>query len=163
MTQTHQNGTTSTEGVWELTIPSGDKSIVNTLTMTVPKGTLNFELGITAKATELSNNDSEIYTVSDKIAYGMDETNNLVIDTSVKTNIVVTLDVLGSMTSNSEGVNRLAIAKDAIKNIIDKYGEYGTVNVKVITFSDTGTASQWMTATAAKNYVNSLSAGGYTN
>ena len=82
--------------------------------------TLNFELGITAKATELSNNDSEIYTVSDKIAYGMDETNNLVIDTSVKTNIVVTLDVLGSMTSNSEGVNRLAIAKDAIKNIIDK-------------------------------------------
>ncbi len=154
---------TSTEGVWELTIPSGDKSIVNTLTMTVPKGTLNFELGITAKATELSNNDSEIYTVSDKIAYGMDETNNLVIDTSVKTNIVVTLDVLGSMTSNSEGVNRLAIAKDAIKNIIDKYGEYGTVNVKVITFSDTGTASQWMTATAAKNYVNSLSAGGYTN
>ena len=93
----------------------------------------------------------------------IDETNNLVIDTNVKTNIIVTLDVSGSMTDNSENVNRLAIAKDAIKNIIDKYGENGTVNVKVITFSDTGTASQWMTATAAKNYVNSLSAGGYTN
>jgi hypothetical protein len=101
----------------------------------------------------------------DTVPTSVDETQNIVFETNspITTNIIITLDISGSMTSNDEHVNRLALAKETLENIISEYDNYGDVNVKLVTFSDQGNASSWMNASDAIDYINSLSAGGWTN
>jgi hypothetical protein len=108
-------------------------------------------------------------------------------DTSnYSTNLILTLDVSGSMNWDAEGdapgdghysgyfwnrewindydpsTNRLALAKEALQNLIDKYAEIGDVNIQVITFSGTSTASNMLNAADAKAYIHSLTADGGT-
>ncbi|WP_321325261.1 Calx-beta domain-containing protein [Thiomicrorhabdus sp.] len=91
---------------------------------------------------------------------GMDFTSDAL---SQDTNVVITLDISGSMTNNSSNVNRLALAKDALGQMLNAYDTFGNVNVKLVTFSSSATASQWMSVTDAINAINALSAGGSTN
>jgi hypothetical protein len=76
------------------------------------------------------------------------------------TNIVVTLDVSFSMLPawNDENVDRLALAKETITNLINSYSDQGDVNVKVVDFSGDYVVSDWMNADAAITHVNALSA-----
>ncbi|MCJ8341234.1 MAG: type I secretion C-terminal target domain-containing protein, partial [Pseudomonadales bacterium] len=79
---------------------------------------------------------------------------------TVDTNLMVILDLSGSMNS------RLALAKEAINNLIDSYDDLGDIKVHVVTFSDTAETNPgglWLSATAAKNYIDALSTGGGTN
>ncbi len=85
--------------------------------------------------------------------------------TPITTNVVIALDISGSMDSD----NRLELAKDALENMINAYDGQGSVNVKLVTFNSSGevqtnTQSEvWMTAEEAINVIESLDANGYTN
>ncbi|MDD2888831.1 MAG: VWA domain-containing protein [Aliarcobacter sp.] len=157
-------------GVWELTLPAGTKSISDTLKMTVPESAQDFNLTITARATETNDNSNGLNfaeaTSSDAIVYSINETNTLAFGkTTTTTNIVITLDISKSMDDQVDGSKtRLDIAKAAIKNMLDSYSAQGTVNVKLITFSTEGHAyDTWMTLTEAKNTISSLRSDMYTN
>ncbi len=103
------------------------------------------------------------------------------------TNLILTLDTSGSMNLDAEGdapgdrhyegfwpfgkwvddynpdTVRIDLAKDALKNLIDQYDDLGDVNIQIITFSDTATASEMLNATDAKAYIDNISADGGTN
>ena len=79
---------------------------------------------------------------------------------SVDTNLMVILDLSGSMST------RIVLAKEAINNLIDSYDGLGDVKVHVVTFSytaETNPGGLWMSATAAKSYIDALGTGGGTN
>jgi large repetitive protein len=88
--------------------------------------------------------------------------------TDSKTNVMLILDVSGSMDSPS-GVpgftTRLAAAKAAINALLDQYDSRGDVRVQIVKFSTNAeqVGSDWMTVSAAKAALNGLSANGNTN
>ncbi len=146
-----------------------------------------------------STNDKFSYTLSDTAGNSASSTLNISIvddsasanpdgaihkyisgDTSgYSTNLILTLDVSGSMLWDADGTEstfftrytdefdpntvRIDLAKDALKNLIDKYSELGDVNVQVISFNATATASAMLDGASAKNYIDTLSATGGTN
>ncbi|WP_290877161.1 Calx-beta domain-containing protein, partial [Aquabacterium sp.] len=83
------------------------------------------------------------------------------------TNLMVVLDVSGSMNDASgiNGLTRLQAAIQSIKNLLDKYDEFGTVAVRLVTFSDTAQAKGdvWLSVADAKALLATISAGGGTN
>jgi T1SS-143 domain-containing protein len=85
----------------------------------------------------------------------------------VQNNLLVTLDVSGSM-NTCDGVNgetRLQSAVKSITKLIDSYDTQGEVAVRLVTFSTTGAerGDHWMTAAEAKSTLAGLSASGNTN
>jgi Ca2+-binding RTX toxin-like protein len=76
------------------------------------------------------------------------------------TNLIVTLDISGSMDSV-----RLSNARQAIKNLIASYDEFGDVAVRLVAFSDTAEAlgSGWMLPSEATALIEGLIADGRTN
>ena len=87
--------------------------------------------------------------------------------TSVGTNLLITLDISGSMDDSSgvDGKTRLDLAKDALNELISEYEGHGPVMIRLITFSSTATivGDHWMTAAEANAAINSFTANGYTN
>jgi len=89
----------------------------------------------------------------------------------VDTNLMVVLDLSGSMDLNANGdgktnkESRLDLAKQAVAKMISSYDDLGDVKVRIVTFSDVSQkqGSVWVAADEAISYLNSLSAGGYTN
>ncbi len=87
---------------------------------------------------------------------------------STTTNVVITLDVSGSMDDmvtapDGSRVTRLELAKDGLVDMINNYDAIGDVNVKIVAFSTDATASDWMSVSDAIAYLDSLDAGGGTN
>src|SRR5262245_30036526 len=88
--------------------------------------------------------------------------------TDSKTNVMLIIDVSGSMDSPS-GVSgfstRLDAVKVAVDELLDQYDSHGDVRVQIVKFS-TGASqvgSDWMSVAAAKDAIDDLSAGGNTN
>ena len=110
------------------------------------------------------NNEAEMPSVSmslsDGIASEFTTTTTYDLDGngSVTTNVVITLDLSGSIDRTE-----LALAKEALDNMIDKYGAEGGVNVYLTTFSGSATNYGWMNAADAKAEIDSLTSGGSTN
>ena len=90
-----------------------------------------------------------------------------VVATDSKTNVMLILDVSGSMDSPSglPGLTRLEAAKAAVNELLDQYDSRGDVMVRIVTFSTAGTAvgSAWKSVADAKVDIANLSAGGNTN
>ncbi len=87
--------------------------------------------------------------------------------TAVRTNLLITLDVSGSMTT-TDGVGhetRLQTAIKAIENLLDRYDAAGEVAVRLVTFSSTGgpIGDHWTSLADAKLLLASLTASGNTN
>ncbi|RXJ67096.1 hypothetical protein CRV08_10915, partial [Halarcobacter ebronensis] len=153
-------------GVWELTIAEGQKSVdYQDIKMTVPEGTKDVDLTITARATETNdNNDGQNYaetTDSDAVLYSSNEINSIELGTST-TNLIFTLDVSGSMNDwvrNSSGnwVTRLDIAVASIKATIEAYEDLGKTEVNLTLFNSTSNNIGWMSANDAINYLEGLS------
>ena len=89
------------------------------------------------------------------------------VDLTSKTNVMLILDLSGSMATSSglTGLTRLDVAKAAINELLDQYDNRGDVMVRIVTFSDTGAAvgSTWQSVADAKAAIAGLSAGGNTN
>jgi VCBS repeat-containing protein len=91
--------------------------------------------------------------------------------TDSKTNVVLILDISGSMNDPSglTGLSRLDVEKAAVNELLEQYDNRGDVMVQLITFSTGATAVQnasgsvWMNVADAKAALAGLSAGGNTN
>src|SRR5262249_31547475 len=89
------------------------------------------------------------------------------VDTASDTNVMIILDVSGSMNSGSgvEGhATRLEAAIAAIDDLLDQYDSLGDVKVQIVKFS-TGASqvgTDWMTVSAAKAAIADLTANGST-
>ncbi|MFY0731391.1 type I secretion C-terminal target domain-containing protein, partial [Pseudomonas sp. NFX15] len=85
----------------------------------------------------------------------------------IDSNVLVVLDISGSMADASgvPGLSRLALAKQAISALLDKYNDLGDVKVQLVTFSSAATdkTSVWVDVATAKSLLAGLSAGGGTN
>ncbi|QSL92004.1 retention module-containing protein [Ectopseudomonas toyotomiensis] len=80
----------------------------------------------------------------------------------IQTNLMVVLDLSGSMDEAPSGVSgfssKLALANDAVKRLIDSYDNLGDVMVRIVTFANTASAvgEVWMTAVDAKAWLTDL-------
>jgi T1SS-143 domain-containing protein len=92
----------------------------------------------------------------------------LSVDTASDTNVMVILDVSGSMSGDS-GVSghptRLEAAIAAIEELLDQYDSLGDVMVRIVTFSGSAAAvgSAWMSVAEAEDALADLTASGNTN
>ncbi len=169
----------------EITAVNGEISLTQeqinagNITMKLPDtASQNFELLASVTSTEDSNDSNKSsstkveYTEINSTPIAIDETETIQVEqiasVSQNTNIVMVLDLSGSM--NWDGDNsqagtqsRLSIAKDAIEEMINAYDNLGDVNIKLTTFSSSGATSAWMSASAAIDTINNLSASGWTN
>ncbi len=151
-------------GVWELILPAGTKSISDTLKMTVPESAEDFNLTITARATETNDNSNGLNfaeaTASDAIVYAVNETNTLTFGKAT-TNLLFTLDVSGSMSDkvkDSSGVytTRFEIAKASIITTINAYNANGQTDVNLTLFNSGAKNIGWMSTSTAIAYLNKL-------
>ncbi|TRO44711.1 retention module-containing protein [Pseudomonas sp. ALS1279] len=80
----------------------------------------------------------------------------------IQTNLMVVLDLSGSMDEAPSGVSgvssKLALAKDAVQRLIDSYDNLGDVMVRIVTFANSASAvgNVWMTAADAKAWLTAL-------
>ncbi|UTV28636.1 Ig-like domain-containing protein [Photobacterium atrarenae] len=119
---------------------------------------LAIEVGVNVHDGELTGQSTLTIQVEDDAPESSALTEDVEV-TPTDSNIVVVLDVSGSM-----GGNRLTMAKSAISNLLDSYDEHGDVKVQVVTFSgDATAASQWLDVAEAKQLVNAAQADGWTN
>ncbi|MBM9889984.1 MULTISPECIES: retention module-containing protein [Deefgea] len=83
---------------------------------------------------------------------------------TVNTNLILTIDVSGSMGS---GVgSKMELAKTALMQLIDRYDNLGDVKVMLVTFSGGSSlqgSTTWLDVTTAKSILASLTANGSTN
>jgi hypothetical protein len=90
---------------------------------------------------------------------------------NINTNLMVTLDLSGSMLWESNGdttpdsaPTRLALAKQALYNLIGQYDALGDVKVMLTVFSDGASSlSSWVSANEAKQIMAALEANGGTD
>jgi len=86
---------------------------------------------------------------------------------AVHTNLMVVLDVSGSMdqASGIRGMDRLEVAVQSIKTLLDRYDGMGDVAVRLVTFNGTAKASgeAWTSVSQAKALLDQLEHSGYTN
>jgi VCBS repeat-containing protein len=73
-------------------------------------------------------------------------------------NLVITLDVSGSMDSNVPGTGktRFEIAQESLVSTIQSYQQLGETEVNLTLFGSNATNIGWMSASDAVNYINSL-------
>ncbi|QXI19361.1 retention module-containing protein [Pseudomonas hamedanensis] len=85
----------------------------------------------------------------------------------IDSNLLIVLDISGSMADPSgvPGLSRLALAKQAISALLDKYDDLGDVKVQLVTFSSDATdrTAVWVDVATAKTILAGLNAGGGTN
>ena len=90
-----------------------------------------------------------------------------VVATAAKTNVMIILDLSGSMVTTAPGlgISRLDVAKAAINELLEQYDNRGDVMVRLVTFATNGAevGNVWMTVDQAKAAVAGLSATGNTN
>jgi hypothetical protein len=150
------------DNTWSVTIPAGTKSISDSIKMIVPESEVdNINLGITARATETNDNTTGLnYSETidtDALVYGINETNTLTFG-EVSTNLVLTLDVSGSMSFkvDNSSQTRLDIAKKSLIDTIKAYEANGHTEVNLTLFKVNAKNIGWMSADDAITYINSL-------
>ncbi len=138
----------------------------------------------TPNANDGANTLSESFTYQATDALGNSTTSTLVVNivddvpkavasdrsvaaVEIDSNLLIVLDISGSMADASgvPGLSRLALAKQAISALLDKYDDLGDVKVQLVTFSSNATdrTSVWVDVATAKTILAGLTAGGGTN
>ncbi|MBS9773515.1 MAG: VWA domain-containing protein [Gammaproteobacteria bacterium] len=126
-----------------------------------------------------SNNETARFVVGieDDMPDIADIAPEITVDANLKVNLLVALDLSGSMLADKDGNNmllrqngqislnpdfdgttKLALAKEAIENLMTTYADYGDVKVKIVGFADTAVTktSNWVDVTDAINALNKL-------
>ncbi|WP_232411073.1 Ig-like domain-containing protein [Methylophilus sp. 5] len=129
--------------------------------------TLAIKFGVNANDADSTTKGSITINVSDDAPTATNQT--VTATTTANTNIMITLDVSGSMDTR-DGVNnqsRLASAIQSVKNLLDKYDDMGDVKVALVVFAGLDQTRQlgngWLSIADAKAYLNNLIANGNTN
>ncbi|MCT7646833.1 vWA domain-containing protein, partial [Aliarcobacter butzleri] len=157
-------------GEYKVNVPVGVTSISDKLTLKVPqsyKGDINLQ--IEAKATEIRDNENgqnfKVTTASDATVTTVDETSNITVNKGEKTNLVLTVDVSGSMAvygngaiiDKEKGITRLDVVKQSLISTIETYKAAGDTMVNITLFANGALNKGWMSADNAIKYINSLS------
>ena len=147
---------------------------------------ITFDLGTPEAPYE---NDAEVqltYTVTDADGDAVDGTFGITFDDDMPvaqdvsseetssfetdTNLIITLDVSGSMGDQSgvDGLTRLELAKTSINELFEQYEALGDVSVKLIAFNGSAWEAgsdddRWLSIDEAKAALMSLNAGGGTD
>jgi hypothetical protein len=132
---------------------------------------LNFDI-IATQNSGYTTTDSFTVSVTDDVPTVYDHNDSIFIGPKT-TNIVIVMDVSGSMSYSfagaSDGSNdRLNAAKDSAIGMIKAYKDLGAVNIMVTTFGGatmstlSSGGSEWMTSNQAETQINLLTAGGGT-
>ncbi|WP_449434373.1 retention module-containing protein [Pseudomonas putida] len=142
-----------------------------TYTLTSPANTPGADSAIehfTYKATDALGNSttsSIAITIVDDVPTAISAERSIT-PGQVDSNILLVIDVSSSMAAASgvPGLSRLALAKQAINALLDKYDDMGDIKVQIVTFGTGASieAAQWLSIDEAKAIVNGLHAGGST-
>lgn len=93
--------------------------------------------------------------------------NSTFVPSAINTNLMVIMDVSGSMNDPVGGgitISKLSMAKDALTTLIDKYDALGDVKIMLVTFNDNAAnTTYWMSANEMKSIIADLTASGATN
>ncbi|MBV4469473.1 retention module-containing protein [Pseudomonas siliginis] len=123
----------------------------------------------TYKATDAlgnSTNSTLVVNIVDDIPKAV-ASDRSVTAVEIDSNILIVLDISGSMADPSgvPGLSRLALAKQAIGALLDKYDDLGDVKVQLVTFSSSAAdrTTVWVDVATAKTLLAGLNAGGGTN
>ncbi|WP_458718113.1 retention module-containing protein [Pseudomonas gregormendelii] len=153
-----------------------------------PNGTYTYTLTSAPKTSPNANDGpnslSESFTYKATDALGNTTTSTIVVNivddvpkavasersvaaVEIDSNLLLVIDVSGSMADASgvPGLSRLALAKQAISALLDKYDDLGDVKVQIVTFSSNATdkTAIWVDVATAKSIISGLTAGGGTN
>ncbi|RBQ28169.1 hypothetical protein, partial [Aliarcobacter vitoriensis] len=160
----------NSDGSYTVKVPAGIKDISDSLTMKVPqsyKGDINLQ--IEAKATETRDNEDgqnfKVTTASDATVTTVDETSNITVNKGEKTNLVLTVDISGSMAvygdgaiiDKEKGITRLDVVKQSLISTIETYKAAGNTMVNITLFANGALNKGWMSADKAIEYIKSLS------
>ncbi|WP_193221014.1 vWA domain-containing protein, partial [Aliarcobacter butzleri] len=157
-------------GEYKVNVPVGVTSISDKLTLKVPqsyKGDINLQ--IEAKATEIRDNEDgqnfKVTTASDATVTTVDETSNITVNKGEKTNLVLTVDISGSMAvygdgaiiDKEKGITRLDVVKQSLISTVETYKAAGNTMVNITLFANKALNKGWMSADKAIEYIKSLS------
>ena len=127
--------TINNAGVYTVTLtgpidhPNTSAEDIKTITLPV-----NVSDGITTTPTTLSVTIEDDSPKADLVAQS-------VVATAAKTNVMIILDLSGSMATGAAGLtglSRLDVAKAAINELLEQYDNRGDVMVRLVTFADNG-------------------------
>ena len=126
----------------------------------------------TVNVSVLDNDGSEGITnfnvsIDDDVPVASPEENSGEATLEVNTNVMMILDVSGSMndSANFQGMTRLQVMIKSSLELLDQYDAYGDVMVNIITFATSASnpSGGWVTVDQAKTIILGLTAGGNTN
>ena len=129
--------------------------------------TLAIKFGVNANDADSTTKGSITVSVSDDAPTATNQT--VTATTTANTNIMITLDISGSMTTRDgvDGQTRLASAVQSVKNLLNSYDDMGDVRVSLVVFAGLDQTRQlgnsWLTVAEAKTHLNNLVANGNTN
>jgi uncharacterized protein YegL len=133
---------------------------------TNPTGMISTEIGVTDNSGATTNATLNIQVVDD--APIINASNLQFTPSNINTNLMITMDLSGSMKwaatddsiPNATGeVSRLALAKQALYNLIGKYDALGDVKMMITIFGDNAfSISSWVSVDEAKNIMAALEA-----
>ena len=140
-----------------------------TYTLTSPTSGDTVNLPITIGVTDINgvttNGILNVQVIDD--APTIENVSGTFIPSDINTNLMLTLDLSGSMNDPVGGgisISKLAMAKDALANLVDKYDALGNVKVMLVVFSDNAARSNyWGSASEIKSAIADLTANGNTN
>ena len=115
---------------------------------------VGFAVVVTDSDGDTSPAGSLVINIVDDEPVAVNIANSSEATSQINTNLMIVLDVSGSMTSSADfgGYNRIEAAKLAILELLEQYESMGEVKVRLVTFAAGATASSggWMTVEAAK-------------
>ncbi|MEZ0209753.1 MAG: beta strand repeat-containing protein, partial [Methylophilus sp.] len=154
--------TINNSGAYTVTL---NKSIDHPNTTT--EDTLKTEIGVKVVANGVTQTTTLPVTIEDDSPVAINQT--VLANNSTNTNVMITLDVSGSMAANDGvgGQTRLASAIQSIKTLLASYDDMGDIKVALVVFAGDGQTRQlgttWLTVNEANNLLNTLSPNGNTN
>ncbi|MCP4982821.1 MAG: Ig-like domain-containing protein, partial [Gammaproteobacteria bacterium] len=126
----------------------------------------NFNYSIQDTVTSQSSSNSFDISIVDDTPGGNDVLQNLSTTADpLDYNLSLVIDVSGSMNNaTGSGQTRLEVAKESLEALIREVDDLGNVNVQIVAFSASTSASGWFVDDiyAALDFINSLTAGGGT-
>ncbi|MBS1143247.1 MAG: hypothetical protein H6R14_653, partial [Proteobacteria bacterium] len=130
---------------------------------------LSFDVGVTASDGTQSGSGMLTISVEDDMPTAIPGTQTVVLP-SQDTNIMLILDVSGSMNDDADGtgpgtLTRLQVMKNSVNMMLDQYDNLGDIKVRIVTFSSNAAERDavWVDVARAKQIVNGLTANGSTN
>jgi hypothetical protein len=127
-----------------------------------PSGLIAIDLAMTDNTNTTVHSNLMVNIVDD--APIINASNLQFTPSSINTNLMVTIDLSGSMNDPQGGYTKLALAKQALFDLINKYDALGDVKVMLSIFSDNASSLKtWVSVDEAKQIMAALEASGNTN